>query len=225
MSRDPGIEGNEVLVLAKKHYKLSGNYTYRCISCDLVFLPEEEPSRYIKSKQKCVRCLVNEKAASGEFVLPSCYGLRYNSLEESCVRLCTLREACIVQAVDESSTAWSLEKKYLSPKNQKHHGGRFQYIHHVVRILRTAGRPMHSDDIAAIVAFNNDGQEVYQKDRKEWNRKIRKSCEQCEAVVCLGENFYVWVGVWNLRDGGVVSREYLRPEEKLISIEEIFRDL
>jgi len=209
----------------EKGIKLESTYTYRCVICDLTFLLEELPERYIKSKRTCVRCLVNEKINNESLVVPVCFGRKYDGADENCTRYCTLRHACIIETVDFSSSKWAIERKILVPKTSKKGGRKFRFVPHVLRLLRTAGRPMHLEDIAPIIAYNNGGQAKFKENRIKWNFRVLESLENCADVVKLGENFYIWAGIWNLRDGGKIHSQESKKTEKLISLEEIFKDL
>jgi hypothetical protein len=190
-----------------------------------VFLPEEIPERYNKNQRTCVRCLVADKQRKSELVLPSCYGTKYDSLEESCVRHCALKHACIIETVDTLSHKWIFNRIHLVCRSGRRRRS-FCHSHHIVRLLRVAGRPMHLDDIAPIIAYNNGGAEEFKKNRNMWKVSILKSLEQCSDVVRIGGNFFIWAGIWDLKNGGDI-RPYnkLRPEERLLSLEEIFKDL
>lgn len=170
-----------------------------------------------------MRCLIREKSERGEIKLPSCFGKKYDGFEEACVRSCNLSGGCMVDMVDALSGKWILEKEYIAPKHQKKVGRKFKFLHHVSRILRAAGRPMHIDDIAPLVAQRNGGEDEYQKDRIRWQKRTRSSLQRSMAAVDIGYGFFIWAGIWDLRDGGVLRPE--RNPSRLLSIDEIFRDM
>lgn len=213
--------------MEKYQKKTLGNYTYRCIACALVFLPEEVPDRFNKQKKTCIRCLVDKQIKERILNPPACYGKKYDGASESCVLECTLREACIIEMVDSLSGKWVIQKCHVSPKAKiiRSSGRPKKYIHIAVRLLRTAGRPMHIHDLAPLVSLYNDNGRRYIRDTAIWQQELYTHLTSTHEIVMLGQGFCVWAGVWDIRKGGYGGGHLPSPSETLLSIEEIFKDL
>lgn len=187
--------------------EITGKRRYVCDACQLVFLDEELKGRYSRKSRKCIRCLVVEKSQVGEIELPGCFGYGYDGTLEECSSLCAVREACIIQVVENRKLQWELSPEVLGHKSEYHDDyGKMSFAQCVVRILKAAGRPMHWQDIWPIMEKLTVGRFMVKGEPKGVGQKeldnIRQSIGHGKDLVELSDNYFIWEALWSPEIGG-----------------------
>lgn len=169
---------------------------YVCSSCGLIFIPEETPHRFNPTRNKCVRCILDKKQEKDPIALPPCYGVKYDGASAACVQICEVSQECLIQMIDTRSVDMALD---LDSMHKRRHGQTNSYNYHAVRILRSVGRPMHLIDLIPIVEKLSESRGVPRE------RRLRRAMVKSPDIVCLGDNFFCWVGIWDSSSGGQVG--------------------
>lgn len=177
---------------------------YVCKTCHLVFLSDELKIRFVTEKKKCIRCLLQEQAKEGKIKLPECYGKSFNSNLDVCSRICTVREGCLINFVDDKFSVLDIDKKTTGMISMAadREGGLSQ-IQLAIRVLRIACRPMHIKDFLPIIEKLSLGRSDENKSSVAFS--IRQSFLYCRDIVSLGNNTFMWVGIWRPEMGGKVG--------------------
>lgn len=182
--------------------------SYTCRKCKLVFLPEETPHRFNSRQKLCARCSLFLRLKGKTSSLPSCFGKEFEGASLTCSSICTATEACLIQTIDNRSIQWSLD---VDKKFAKHR--EMPLIQHAVRILRSAGHPLHLYDLAPILEKTTK-KRFHMDPRMMWTQKINKSLCRCPDVISLGQGFYVWRGCWDPQQGGTIGYRNRYQEKK-----------
>lgn len=199
--------------------EITGHRRYICESCELVFLDEEVGLRYSRSRKRCIRCIVVERLNDGLLELPSCYGIEYDGSLRECTQLCAVREACIIQIMEDKT--WELS-------HDRSHGTahRMSYEQVCVRILRAAGRPMHWKDLWPILEKQTVGRYKNSGHHAQLGY-VRTELKSCKDIAFLGDNYFMWAALWRPEMGGRLGHSrigYVRsPETKTLN--QILREM
>lgn len=176
-----------------------------CKSCNLVFLSEESAlNRVSISKQKCARCVAVEREG---LVLPTCFGKSYDNANSLCSKICTLKQACIIQFSDGKISNWKLRGGERLSKRKKP-ASKVE----LVRILRVAQQPLHVRDLMALLAKVTVGNLTHS--REDWKQALIRDLRSSDQIVSLGDGYFMWLGIWNpeVYDG---ETGYYKPYKKV----------
>lgn len=192
--------------------------SYTCKSCYLMFLYEEIPHRFDNHKMLCARCALQKEHPGVEN--PVCFGKRFDSGSEACANICSLKEPCLIQTLDDRSIAWSLDVDRV----RRSVDGGLPNIQQAIRIIRSFGGPLHLRDLAPIlhkIAYPK----FQRRNVSRWLKTISVQLRRSRDVVTLGDGYFMWIGLWQPEMEGSLGHDSMyREAEGLIPIEKIFED-